>query len=136
MGRILSAILLIAIVIEASTLVIRASKTIKYKEVIKKDELFIDYVNKKDIKRNCKPITKEDILNNVYHAKSYMKKGHIICTKDLYIEDINKKNRILFDFGSIEIETDGKVIKETKKSVRIQNVNGKFETIYKDGRQR
>ena len=70
---------------------------------------------------------KQDVLNNVYHAKSYMNKGHILCHKDLYIVDKNKKNRLLFDFGSIEIETDGKLIKETKERVRIQNANGRFE---------
>ena len=58
MKRFLFTILLLTIVSEASTLVVRASKTIKYKELINKNEVFLDYVDAKDIKWNCKPVSK------------------------------------------------------------------------------
>ena len=40
---------------------------------------------------------------------------------------------MIFDFGNIEIEKDGKVIKDTKQYVRIKNNDGTIEKIYKDG---
>ncbi len=120
--------------LDASQLVIKASKNIEYKSKIKKSDLFLDYAD--NIKKFCQPITKEDILNNKYRAKIHIRKGHIICKKDLLKLNAKSANRILFNFGSIEIERDGKIIRETKDYIRIKNENGKIEKIYKDGRTR
>lgn len=85
------------------------------------------------IKFSCKPyFSIKKILDLNYISKAHKRRGEVVCSKDF--RKAKKKDRILFNFGSIEIEKDGKIIKETKDRVRIQNSNGKFETIYKDGR--
>ncbi len=115
--------------LDASILVIKASEHIKYKAKITPDKVRLEYVD--NVKRSCIPVTKKEIISNEYRSKLIMKKGRIICKKDVYVAD---KNRIIFDFGGIEIEKDGKVIRETKDYIKIRKANGKFETIRKDGR--
>ena len=114
--------------LDASVLVIKASKNIKYKSKIKIEDTFLTYVN--SVRSSCIPLNKNDMLSNQYRAKLYIKKGRVICKKDVYLA---QKNRLLFDFGSIEIERDGKIIRETEDYIRIKDEDGNIDKIYKDG---
>jgi hypothetical protein len=117
--------------INASVLVVKASKDINYKAKINSSVVYLAYVN--DVKRSCSPISKKDIIAHQYRAKLILKKNRIICKKDLYIGQLNK---LIFDFGNIAIERDGKLIKETTDYIKIRNENGKIEKIYKHENQR
>ena len=55
-------------------------------------------------------------------------KNRVICKKSLYMTSSKK---IKFNFGFIEIEKDGEVLKETSKYIRIKNADGTVEKIYK-----
>jgi hypothetical protein len=83
------------------------------------------------IYRHCKPVKLSDLNKAPYIAKHYMSKGSIVCHKDIKRYE---KSSILFDFGTLEIEKDGKVINNTNKYIKIKKPNGKVEKIYKDGR--
>ncbi len=85
----------------------------------------------KSIKKNCIPLVFKDLKKNKFITKHFIKKNMIICKKDI---KLYKKNTILFDFGSIEIEKNGKIIYENNKLIKIKHDNGKIEKIYKDGR--
>jgi len=67
---------------------------------------------------------------NTYLAKHYILKSSPICKKDIYLY---KSSKVLFDFGNIEIEKNGKIIYENNKLVKIREPNGRIETIYKQG---
>jgi len=126
---IIVAIILIGTInLNSSILVIKASKDIQYKSIVNSSVVHLEYVE--HIKPTCTPITKDEILSFKYRAKQILKTNRIICKKDLYIP---QENRVIFKFGTIEIEKDGKVIKETKKYIRFRNIDGKIEKIYKDG---
>ncbi len=120
-------------ILEASVEVIKARVNIEYKEKVTKADIYLDNVSSKQIKRFCKPVEKKYFINkNEYRAKIHIKKGNIICKKDLY--KTKKTDKILFNFGSIQIERSGKIIRETKQYIRIKDDNGKIQKIYKDGR--
>ena len=133
MKKILFLLLLSLTFTQASVQVVKASKTIKYKDLIDSKKVFLDRVDESKIKRFCKHVTKKDIINNTYYAKKHMKKGYILCLKDLYKINSNTQEKVIFNFGSIEIEKSAKLIRETKDYVKIKNQNGKIEKIYKDG---
>jgi hypothetical protein len=71
------------------------------------------------------------LKENKYRAKHYILKNTPICANDAYIAQSNK---IKFNFGNIEIEKEGEVIRETDKYIKIKNLDGKIEKIYKDER--
>jgi len=81
----------------------------------------------------CKPLKFEDLKEKKYVATHYMKENYIICRNDL---KEYKKNFILFNFGAIQIQREGKVIFENKEYIKIKKINGKIKKIYKDGRVR
>ena len=116
--------------LSASVLVVKALKNIQYKDKIEPSIVYLDYTNK--LKTTCIPVTKKEILKFKYKAKQFLKKDRIICKKDVYIA---QQNRIIFKFGSIEIEKNGKVLNDTNKYVRFIDENGKIEKIYKDGQK-
>ena len=122
--------IILSMEMSASKLVIKLKKDIKYKTIVKKQDLYLANVN--DIKNSCTPVTKEYFLANEYRAKVYLKKDHILCKKDIYK---GSKNRLVFKFGMIEIEKDGKLLNQTDDYVRIRNDSGKIEKYYKDGRR-
>ena len=109
-------------------MVLVAIKDINYKQRVSVDNVKLAPVMKK---LRCKALKREDVIGTEYRAKHYITKGSILCKKDVYIPT---KNRLLFNFGSIEIERNGKLIRETDEYIRIKNDNGKVEKIYKDGR--
>ncbi|MCK5111551.1 MAG: hypothetical protein KAQ94_08525 [Arcobacteraceae bacterium] len=134
MKKYLIVLILLSGMLEASIEVIKASKNIKFKDKIIKSDIYIDNVDFNKVKRFCKPITKEDLSTNEYRAKIHIKRDNIICKKDLY--KLKKINKVLFNFGSIQIERSGKIIRETKEYIRLRDDNGEIQKIYKDGRVR
>jgi hypothetical protein len=52
------------------------------------------------------------------------------------MKDVRKSDNqsIIFNFGGVKIEKKGKIIYENKDFIRIKNVDGTIEQIYKDGR--
>jgi predicted membrane protein len=115
--------------LNSSVLVYKAQQNINYKQKI--TPLLVQQYSVNNLSRVCSPVEKKDFLTNEYRAKLILKKGRIICKKDIYIA---QKNKIIFNFGNIEIEKDGKIIKETEQYIRIRDINGKIQKIYKDGR--
>ena len=109
--------------------VLVAKEKIKFKERLQTKKLMRKKASK--IYRHCVPVKLEDLNKTQYLAKHHIPKGSIICTKDIKKYE---KSSILFDFGSIEIEKDGKIIRDTKKYIKIKKPDGKVEKIYKDGR--
>lgn len=106
-----------------------ATKSINWKEQI-------TLANVKLIQSNSKYKCKEyldikRLKKNKYRAKHYILKDFVICADDVYVA-VSKK--IKFNFGFFEIERDGEIIKETDKYIKIRNLDGKIEKIYKDGR--
>lgn len=109
--------------------VVMTNSKINYKEIVSSSKLTISDVKK--VKKHCIPMKINDFKTKKYIAKRYLKKGIIICSKD--VEEYNK-NSVLFNFGSIEIERPGKVILENDEYIKIKKLDGKIEKIYKDGR--
>ena len=128
MKNILLLFVLLNTILGATVLVTKASKDILYNEKITTSNVYFDYTN--NLKRSCSPISKQELKKNEYVAKIILKRGRIICKKDIVVAT---RNKIIFNFGSIQIERDGKVIKETNEYIRIKQANGKIEKIYKNG---
>ena len=109
--------------------VIVAKESIGYKEKIDANKLTFMQVDK--IKKKCKPVTLNYLNAKQYIAAHHINRGSIVCEHNL---TTYKKNAVLFDFGSIEIERNGKVINENDEYIMLKNEDGKREKIYKDGR--
>ena len=109
--------------------VIVTKSKINYKEIIDINKL--SSANVLSVKKFCIPITIKDLQDKKYIAKRYLKKGTVLCKKDieLYIE-----KSVLFNFGIIEIEKQGKIIFENNKYIKIKRIDGQIDKIYKDGR--
>lgn len=102
---------------------------LNFKEEITKSKVYKTTV--KEVTRYCTPVTISEFKNNKYRAARYLKKGSIICTKDVEADD---GKSVLFNFGSIQIEQPGKIIFENDEYIKIRKNDGKVEKIYKDGR--
>ncbi|WP_072682185.1 hypothetical protein [Arcobacter sp. LA11] len=111
--------------------VLVTNSKINYKEIISVKKLSSGKVL--SVKKFCIPATISDFENNKYYATRYLRKGSIICLKDI---EKYSKNSILFNFGSIQIERDGELIFENDEYIKIKKRDGKIEKIYKDGRLR
>jgi hypothetical protein len=109
--------------------VIITADRINYNEVIKLKDIRKSSVT--SVKKYCKPLTASNLNTTSYVAKHYMPKGYVICMDDV---KEYKKNSVVFNFGSIQIEKEGKVIFENDEYIRIKNRDGKIEKFYKDGR--
>ena len=109
--------------------VLVAKEKIKLKEKIELNNLRVKKVKK--TRKSCIPVTLDEISQTHYISKHYINPGAIICEKDI---KPYKKDRVLFNFGNIEIEKEGRVVGETKKYIRVKKPNGRIEKIYKDGR--
>jgi hypothetical protein len=70
-----------------------------------------------------------DLKMGLYRAKHYLLKNRPICLDDVYI---TKSSKVRFNFGTLQIEKEGEIIKETDKYIKIKNLDGKIEKIYKD----
>ena len=107
-------------------------KNINFKEQISaKHYKTVEYndLNRKIYNIRCKEyLSLENLKKNKYRAKHYIRKNRVICKKNLFIASSKK---IKFNFGFLEIEKDGEVLKETTKYIRIKNADGTVEKIYK-----
>lgn len=108
-----------------------AKNDISYNSLIKPTDLLLVEFEKKP--NDCIPITLEKLKANKYFAKKYLREKKIICEDDLKTKS---EKSIIFNFGSIEIETNGKIMFENDEYIKIRKNNGDIEKIYKDGRVR
>lgn len=125
-------ILLLFIIINSlfgqSILVPISNKVIDWKEKITRDDVILIEANKK---YSCKKYIDMMLLKQKqYRAKHYIHKNKPICLKDVYL---NQTKKIKFNFGSLEIEKEGELLKQTDEYIKIRNSEGVIEKIYKDG---
>lgn len=111
--------------------VIVAKSNIKYKEKINSSKLKTSTVSK--VKKHCKPLSISIYNSNTFTAKHFIRKGDIICLNDI---KVYKKESVIFQFGALEIEKEGKILFQNKKYITIKKSDGKTEKIYKDGKIR
>lgn len=89
----------------------------------------VQFKNISSVYKCKKYLNIDKVKSNKLRAKHYILKNKPICADDVYMEE-NKK--VVFKFGSLEIEKDGEIIKETSKYIKIKNLDGTIEKIYKD----
>jgi ribosomal protein L15 len=104
---------------------------IPYNEALTPSNIALIQVEK--MPENCRVITIDELKKDKYFTNKYLQKDKVICHGDLKQKSNNK---IIFNFGSIQIETRGKIIYENDEYIKIKKENGKVEKIYKDGRDR
>lgn len=111
--------------------VLVSNSRINFNDEITLKKVSVGKVDK--VKKFCIPLTLEDFEKNRFLAKHYIRKGLVLCRKSV---KLYKKNSVVFNFGSIQIEREGKLIYENDEYIKIKKTNGKIEKIYKDGRLR
>lgn len=111
--------------------VLVAKKSISYKEILSKDYFTVMSANSSDIPRTCEVFNPNNFSTGQYMASKYIKEGALLCTKDVLEY---KPKEVVFNFGSLEIKTDGEVINETSEYITIKKHDGSVHKIYKDGR--
>lgn len=118
--------------IYAAQKVLVTNKNFQYKEIINLEDLQ-EKTTYKALNRNCTALESAVLKEHQYIALHYIRKGSVICTKDVekYI-----RRSVKFNFGSFEIEKVGEVIQENDDFVKIKTRDGKVEKIYKDGHSR
>ncbi len=80
----------------------------------------------------CRKYIDMNLLNeNKYLARHFIRKGRAICERNVIVPE---SNVVRFQFGNLEIEKEGKVIRETDRYIKIKNLDGTINKIYKDGR--
>ena len=122
-------ILLLSSFIDAKVLVPIAKKSIKYKEKIFSYDVAFVPESKKYM---CKKYIDMNLLKqNRYYAKSFLRKGKPICLRNVTVA---RENIVKFKFGNLEIEREGTILNETDKYIKIKNLDGTINKIYKDGR--
>lgn len=122
-------IILITSFANAQILVPIAKKNIKYKEKIFSYDITFVAESKQ---YSCKKYIDMNLLKqNKYYAKSFLRKGKPICKRNVTVPG---GNTVKFKFGNLEIEKEGTVLNETDQYIRIKNLDGTINKIYKDGR--
>ena len=109
--------------------VLIAKESINFEEKIDSSKLIVQNVS--DISKACIPLKLSDIQNQDYITTHFINKNTIICQKD--VKDY-KDTGVVFNFGGVKIEKKGKIIYENDEFIRIKNLDGSIEQIYKDGR--
>ena len=109
--------------------VLIAKESISFEEKLVLSKIRLQNVS--DITKSCVPLKLSEIQNKEYITTHYINKNSIICQKDVKnYED----EGIIFNFGGLKIEKKGKIIYENNEFIRIKNLDGTIEQIYKDGR--
>lgn len=121
-------LLLLCVTSLFSAEVLTVTKEIRYKEKIQKDKLSLKRVDNLD--KGCVPLRLEDLEKDSYSASHYMFENSVVCMNDVIKYE---KESVLFDFGILQIEQEGKVIYENDKFIRLKKQDGTIEKIYKDG---
>ena len=98
--------------------VLVAKSIIKFNERVLPTNLRFKKVN--SVRKSCIPATLSGIGQDYYISTHYINPGSIICEKDI---KIHEKKTVVFKFGNIEIEKEGKVVGETKRYIRIKKPN-------------
>ena len=109
--------------------VLISKESIAFEEKLDPSKLRL--ANVKELKKSCIPLKLGQLQSNEYITTHYINKNTIICIKD--VQDY-KDNSVLFNFGGLQIERKGKIIYENDEFIRIKNLDGSIEKIYKDGR--
>lgn len=109
--------------------VLTVVKDIKFKEKIQNDNLVVKQVD--TLNKNCVPLSLKDLEEGSFSASHYLFKDSIVCMDDVIKYE---KESVLFDFGILQIEQEGKIIYENDKFIRIKKQDGSVEKIYKDGK--
>ncbi|BAK71476.1 hypothetical protein [Aliarcobacter butzleri] len=106
------------------------SKTaIKYEEKIDPSNVIVKEVE--SINKACTPLTLQQLESNQFVTTHYINKNMIICDKDV---KSSENEGVVFNFGGVKIEKKGRIIFENNEFIRIKNLDGTIEQIYKDGR--
>ncbi len=108
--------------------VLIAKKDIPYKNSISID----DFIEKKvpEIRGTCIPVSLKDLQNNEFVAKHFIRSGRILCMRNIKEDTASK---VLFDFGTLEIERKAKVIHENDRYIKVRLPDGEVQKIYKNG---
>ena len=109
--------------------VLIAKESINFEEKIDSSKFIVQNVS--DISKACIPLKLSDIQKQDYVTTHFINKNTIICQKD--VKDY-KDTGVIFNFGGVKIEKKGKIIYENDQFIRIKNLDGSIEQIYKDGR--
>ncbi|QOG12010.1 hypothetical protein [Arcobacter sp. FWKO B] len=110
-----------------------AKKNISFKDFLTTENIDIAHIDTKDIPRTCVPFEVEKLNTHQYTASKYIRSGSIICEKDA---SLYESKEVLFNFGSIEIKTDGEIVNENDDFITIKKHDGSIHRIFKDGRER
>lgn len=121
-------VLFFSIEIFATTVLI-SKEPIKFEEKIDSSKVKVQNIS--NLNKNCEPLTLSSLQNEEYITTHYINKNTIICTKDVKKQ---QNNIVIFNFGGVRIEKKGKIIFENNEFIRIKNLDGTIEQIYKDGR--
>ena len=109
--------------------VLVSGKTIAFEENIDTSKVEVKEVG--EINKFCIPLKLSDIQESNYITTHHINKNTVVCMKDV---KKSENESIIFNFGGLKIEKKGKIIYENKDFIRIKNVDGTIEQIYKDGR--
>ena len=109
--------------------VLVSTEAIKFEEKIDSSKVKLQNIN--ELNKACIPLKLSEIQNNEYITTHYINKNTIICQKDV---KKYQNEGIVFNFGGVKIEKKGKIIYENSEFIRIKNLDGTIEQIYKDGR--
>ncbi len=124
----LSFVLLLNINLFAISVLV-SKESISFEE--KLDDTKVAVQNVAEINKSCIPLKLSELQNADYITTHHINKNTIICLKDVKKYE---NESIIFNFGGLKIEKKGKVIYENKDFIRIKNIDGTIEQIYKDGR--
>ena len=109
--------------------VLVSGKTIAFEENIDASKVEVKEVS--EINKFCIPLKLSDIQEANYITTHHINRNTVVCMKDV---KKSENESIIFNFGGLKIEKKGKIIYENKDFIRIKNVDGTIEQIYKDGR--
>ena len=109
--------------------VLTVIKDVKFREKIQKENLRVKQVD--TLSKDCTPLSLQDLENDAFTASHYLFKDSIVCMNDVIKYE---RESVLFDFGILQIEQEGKIIYENDKFIRIKKQDGSIEKIYKDGK--
>jgi hypothetical protein len=108
--------------------VLVATKNIRLNDKLTQHNVKLQSIHLRD--RSCTPLKLQSLLKDEYTAANYIIKGSVICTRNA---NKYEKQSVVFDFGTLEIEQEGKIIFENDEFIRIKKLDGSIEKIYKDG---
>jgi hypothetical protein len=109
--------------------VLISKESINFEEKI--DNSKVKMQNVDEINKTCIPLKLSQLQNEEYITTHYINRNTIICLKDV---KKYKDEYIIFNFGGVKIEKKGKIIYENSDFIRVKNLDGTIEQIYKDGR--